>query len=183
MNLQLNISDIPMILSIGCTVFLILQFIIIISLSVSLSKMKKRLKSFLPSDKKMDIENMLVEYSKNSKEVLDREENMLNLINITKENLEKSILETSNKIDDINIRMKKVVQKVSIIRYNPFKELGGDLCYAIALLDEENNGLVINSIYARDACYSYAKEITNGQSLVHKLSEEERQAVDIAMKK
>lgn len=182
-SVQLDMSDIQFILVVGCVCFLILQFIIIICLAVSLSKTRKRVEAFLPSNKDLDIEGMLVEYNQNSKEILEREQNMLELIKNTKEEL-KAGIEASNKLIYLtNEKLKNAVQKVSIIRYNPFEEVGGDLCYAIALLDEQNNGIVINSIYSREACYSYAKQIINGESPMHKLSEEEKQAIEQAMNK
>lgn len=161
----------------------IIQFIFIICLIVSLSKVKKRLKKFLPSDKNMDIENMLVTYNKNVKEVLLKEQEILDKIENNRQSLSNDIESTNKLIYLTNEKLKNAVQKVSIVRYNPFDEVGGDLCYAIALLDEYNNGIVINSIYSREACYSYAKEIINGESPKHKLAKEEIEALNIAMNK
>ena len=161
----------------------VIQFIFIICLIVSLSKVKKRLKKFLPSDKNMDIENMLVTYNKNVKEVLLKEQEILDKIENNKQSLSNDIESTNKLIYLTNEKLKNAVQKVSIVRYNPFDEVGGDLCYAIALLDEYNNGIVINSIYSREACYSYAKEIINGESPKHKLAKEEIEALNIAMNK
>ncbi len=161
----------------------VIQFIFIICLIVSLSKVKKRLKKFLPSDKNMDIENMLVTYNKNVKEVLLKEQEILDKIENNRQSLSNDIESTNKLIYLTNEKLKNAVQKVSIVRYNPFDEVGGDLCYAIALLDEYNNGIVINSIYSREACYSYAKEIINGESPKHKLAKEEIEALNIAMNK
>lgn len=161
----------------------VIQFIFIIYLIVSLSKVKKRLKKFLPSDKNMDIENMLVTYNKNVKEVLLKEQEILDKIENNRQSLSNDIESTNKLIYLTNEKLKNAVQKVSIVRYNPFDEVGGDLCYAIALLDEYNNGIVINSIYSREACYSYAKEIINGESPKHKLAKEEIEALNIAMNK
>lgn len=161
----------------------IVQFIFIICLIISLSKVKKRLKNFLPSNKNMDMEDMLVTYNKNVKEVLLKEQEILDKIESNRQSLSNEIESTNKLIYLTNKKLKNAVQKVSIIRYNPFDEVGGDLCYAIALLDESNNGIVINSIYSREACYSYAKEIINGESPKHKLAKEEIEALNIAMNK
>lgn len=175
--LNLNLTNIILI----C--LLILQFIFIICLMTSVSKLKKRLKKFLPEDKNMDIENMLVSYNENVKDVLLTQQETLDKIENNKQSLAKDIEATNKLIYLTNEKLKNAVQKVSIVRYNPFDEVGGDLCYAIALLDERNNGVIINSIYSREACYSYAKEIINGESHKHKLSQEEIEALNIAMNK
>jgi len=68
------------------------------------------------------------------------------------------------------------VQKVGVVRFNPFKEMGGDQSFAIALLDAFNNGLVISSLYAREGTRIYSKPIEAGQSK-YALSQEEKEAL------
>ena len=162
---------------------LLFFFIFLIILSVKLYKTRKHLKKFLPANKNIDIEDMLIEYNKNVKETLEKQEETLQKIENIKQSLANDIESTNKLIYLTNEKLKSAVQKVSIVRYNPFEGVGGDLCYAIALLDEYNNGLVINSIYSRDACYSYAKEIVNGQCPKHKLADEEIEALEKAMMK
>lgn len=72
------------------------------------------------------------------------------------------------------------IQKVGIVRYNAFKDTGSDLSFALALLDEKNNGVVLNGIYSREMSNIYAKPIENGKSS-YTISEEERQAIDKAI--
>lgn len=185
MNINLEFLT-PSVMFFGFMVYAIILLIFlvwIITLSVKLSKMKKRLKTFLPEDKKIDMENMLIEYNKNVKQVLALQDEILNKIEANRENLANDIENTNKLIYLTNEKLKNAVQKVAIVRYNPFEEVGGDLCYAIALLDENNNGLVINSIYSREACYSYAKEIIDGKCPKHKLANEEIEALEKAMKK
>ena len=71
------------------------------------------------------------------------------------------------------------VQKVGLIRYNAFQNVGSDLSFAIALLDRENNGVVLNGLYGSESSNIYAKPIKNGIS-TYKLSEEEEEAIKIA---
>ena len=71
------------------------------------------------------------------------------------------------------------IQKVGIIRYNAFRDVGSDLSFAIALLDKDDNGVVLNGIYGSDSSNIYAKPIKNGTSS-YQLSEEEKYAIDIA---
>lgn len=72
------------------------------------------------------------------------------------------------------------IQKVGIVRYNAFKDTGSDLSFALALLDDKNNGVILNGIYSREMSNIYAKQVTNGQT-ASKLSEEEKEAVYVAM--
>jgi len=70
----------------------------------------------------------------------------------------------------------KSIQNIGIVRFNAFKEMGGDLSYALALLDQKGNGIVISSIYGRDDARTYAKPIKAGKS-TYQLSEEEELAI------
>lgn len=83
---------------------------------------------------------------------------------------------------DINQNMKKCIQKVGIIRYSAFKDVGSDLSFAVALLDEENSGIVFNGVYSSEASNIYAKPIIKGESK-YRITEEEKQAIQIAMQK
>lgn len=71
------------------------------------------------------------------------------------------------------------IQKVGLIRYNAFQNVGSDLSFALALLDRENNGIVLNGLYGSESSNIYAKPIKNGESN-YKLSEEEIEALKIA---
>lgn len=71
------------------------------------------------------------------------------------------------------------VQKIGLVRYNAFKDVGSDLSFAIALLDRNNNGVVLNGLYGAESSNIYAKPIKNGESK-YILSQEERDAIEIA---
>ena len=71
------------------------------------------------------------------------------------------------------------IQKVGLVRYNAFRDVGSDLSFAIALLDREDNGVVLNGLYGSESSNIYAKPIKNGSSN-YQLSEEEKYALDIA---
>lgn len=73
------------------------------------------------------------------------------------------------------------VQKVGIIRFNPFSEVGGDQSFSIALLDANDDGLVITSLYTREGNRVYAKPIKQGQSQ-YPFSREEIKAIEMAKK-
>ena len=70
-------------------------------------------------------------------------------------------------------------QKMGIVKYDAFREMSGELSYAVVLLDQEQNGFVINSVYANEGNYSYIKEIVKGESQIQ-LSEEEQKALNKA---
>lgn len=73
-------------------------------------------------------------------------------------------------------------QKMGMVKYDAFREMSGELSYAVALLDQEENGLIINSVYANEGSYSYIKEIKKGGSEIP-LSEEEGKALNKAKNK
>lgn len=96
--------------------------------------------------------------------------------------------EISNKNKDLESRMSylernmlQCVQKIGIVRYNAFDNVGSNLSFAIALLDGNDNGIVLNGIYSRESTSTYAKAIISGQSK-YTLSAEEIQAIDMAKK-
>lgn len=96
------------------------------------------------------------------------------------ERAEKQNGEITNTIKQINKNLEKCIQKIGIVRYNAFKDVGSDLSFTLAMLDEENDGIVLNGIYARDTSNIYAKPIENGKSS-YTLSEEEEQAIKKAI--
>ena len=91
------------------------------------------------------------------------------------------LLEENSRNHMEEIRKIKEVQnitlnKVATVKYDAFKEMGGKLSFALAMLDKENNGFVMNAIHSSDGCYTYVKEIVKGESYVV-LGEEEKEAL------
>lgn len=109
-------------------------------------------------------------------------------------NLERSILEKFNEIDAVaaitkqnrqdvkNIykKMDNNYQKVGIVKYDAFNEMGGKLSFAVTLLDGNNNGYIINAMHSREGCYNYIKEIVKGESYIE-LAEEEAESLERAI--
>ena len=83
-------------------------------------------------------------------------------------------------IDDINERLRFCIQRVGVVRYNPFEGMGGDLSFAAAILDDHHNGIVFSAIHGREASYAYAKPVIGGKS-TYSLSEEELKAIEKAI--
>src|SRR5205085_2148403 len=72
------------------------------------------------------------------------------------------------------------LQKVGVVRFNPFQDSGGDQSFAIALLDQAGTGVVISSLHGRAETRIFAKTVANGRSR-HALSDEEQQAIRTAL--
>ena len=83
-------------------------------------------------------------------------------------------------IADIRRILLTCFQKIGIVKYDAFREMGGQLSFSIALLDQEDNGFVINSVHSASSSYVYTKEIKNGQSAIE-LSGEEKEALKAAI--
>ena len=81
------------------------------------------------------------------------------------------------KIRDLQEVQKVSIQKVGVVRYNPFKDDGGNLSFSVAMLDGRDNGLVITSMHGRDQNRIYTKPIKDGGS-EFTLTAEEQQALD-----
>lgn len=96
------------------------------------------------------------------------------------EALEKSDEEKQRQLKDIFENLQEVYQKTGLVKYDAFREMSGKLSYALALLDKNDNGVMINSMYSREGCYSYVKEIIKGESYIN-LSEEEEEALKLAV--
>ena len=80
----------------------------------------------------------------------------------------------------IDLDIRNCIQKVGIYRYNAYKDTGSDLSFTLALLDEKNNGVVLNGIYSREMSNIYAKPVENGDS-PYKITEEEGEAIKRAI--
>ncbi len=89
-------------------------------------------------------------------------------------------LKNRNAIKKINEDMQMNVQKVGIVRYDAFQEMGGKLSFALTILDGNDTGCIINSMHSREGCYNYIKEIVKGESYIE-LSEEEAESLDRAI--
>lgn len=92
--------------------------------------------------------------------------------------LEEELAEEKKRLNRFMMREKKALKKIRLVKYNAFPTQGGNVSYAIALLNEENDGVVLNSIHSTDFSFSYAKEVKNGE-VKQVMSKEEK----IALKK
>ncbi len=84
------------------------------------------------------------------------------------------------KTKQIKAHSLKSIHKIGLLRFNPFREIGGDQSFSLALLDDENSGAIISSLYSREGVRIYAKSIQKGQTAKYPLTEEEKRAIAIA---
>ena len=82
------------------------------------------------------------------------------------------VRENEKQVNDISEKMKTHYQKVGIVKYDAFHEMGGELSFALTMLDENNNGWIFNAMHSREGCYTYIKEVVNGESYIELSSEE-----------
>lgn len=147
----------------GLIVAVILLFILCIILFLKVAREKKRYDIFMGTGRRPDynLEMKIDAYFETAKAIEQEYGKLLDMVT------------------DMDAIMSENIQKVGIIRYNPFDEMGGNLCFALALLDAKDNGVVLNSIHSRTGSFTYAKPIEMGVS-TYVLSTEELQAVEMA---
>lgn len=74
------------------------------------------------------------------------------------------------------------IQKIGLLRFNPFNDTGGDQSFILVLTDAQDTGVVISSFYSRSGARWYAKRVDKGKGVEHELSEEEKKALSQAEK-
>jgi len=141
----------------------IILFIAFIAIVVKLSNVQKKYKIFL---------NKLG----NGKDIYEDLDNYMYRV----ERVERQNAEVITGLKILQQDLSKCIQKVGIVRYSAFKDTGSDLSFALALLDEDNNGVVLNGIYSREMSNIYAKPVEKGIA-TYAVSEEEKQAIDKAV--
>lgn len=142
------------------TIILLIGFLVVL---ISNIKLNNRYKNFM---KKLGNGKNLEEDLENFMYKVDR--------------VEKQNAEITNFCKNLDEDISKCIQKIGIVRYSAFKDTGSDLSFAVALLDEKNNGVVFNGIYSREMSNIYAKPVENGNSK-YTLSNEEIEAIEKAI--
>lgn len=85
-----------------------------------------------------------------------------------------------SKIEKLEGQMNVTFQKIGLVKYDAFNEMGGKLSFSLALLNEKDDGFIINAMHSREGCYTYIKEIIAGKSVMV-LASEEKEALDMAL--
>ena len=96
---------------------------------------------------------------------------------------QKELARVLEEIGSLREEAKLSIQKVGLVRFNPFADTGGDQSFALALLDGKDSGIVVTSLYSRNGVRWYVKTIRKGKGIEHELSKEEAEAVKKTLKK
>lgn len=147
----------------GLAGFVVILLIILLVNAVQIHKLKKKYKMFMDGKNAKTLEES----------IMSRMDQMDYLISSNKKN--------ENDIQTIYKNIKSTFQKVGLVKYDAFQEMGGKLSFSLALLNETNDGFIINAMHSREGCYTYIKEIIDGNSVIT-LADEEKEALDMAMR-
>ena len=149
-------------LFIGAFAAIVLLLIIVIILCINLGRLSKKYKKFMGG--------------KNAKSL---EKDIMGLYEDNR--LIKASMDKNRKdVENLYRKLEGTFQKIGIVKYDAFDQMGGQLSFSLALLDENDNGFILNSVHSAEGCYSYTKEIKNGLCDIS-LGDEEKKALDIAM--
>lgn len=153
-------TDTFLLIMVAIMLILLIGFIVMVT---KFSKLNKKYKNFMQK----------LGNGKNLEE--DLETYMYRVNKVEQQNAQ-----IENQIKNIDNNVLKCIQKVGMVRYNAFENTGSNLSFALALLDKNNSGIVLNGIYSREMSNIYAKPVENGKS-TYTFSEEETQAIQKAM--
>lgn len=143
-------------------ILMIIMYLLMINLFYNLSYMKKRYKKMMTGVDGANLERMMIGCIDDTKAVADENEKI------------------KTEIEAIKALLQQAITRVAVVRFRAFEDMGSDLSYAVAMLDSDNNGVVLSSIFAREDSRSYVKPITAGKSS-YSLTEEEEEALGQAM--
>ena len=154
----------PGIIIIAMFLLIVVLFFWIVSVHMKYSRLRVSYLSFMRGKDGKSLEES----------ILDRLEEL--------DELSEATMKNRAEIRKINEKMLSDFQKVGILKYDAFHEMGGKLSFALTLLDGNNSGYIINSVHSREGCYNYIKEIVNGESYIE-LSEEEMESLQKAIER
>jgi hypothetical protein len=129
---------------------------------IKIGKLKKDNEALFSGKNGTSLEDEIIKQTKDLKE-LDKEI--------------QELFEISNSIHNV---AQKGIHKVGLVRFNPFKEIGGDQSFALALLNGKKTGVVLSSLHTREGTRVYAKPVDQGKSKKYQLTEEEMKAISNA---
>lgn len=149
-------------LFLGIIVVILILVVLLIRQTIKINQLKERIEKFMKGKEGMSLEQDIVALFEDNK-----------FLKISSEKNRKDIQELYQKAE-------KAYQRKGLVKYDAFNQMGGQLSFSLCLLDEKNNGFIINSVHSTDGCYSYTKEIKNGISNIP-LGKEEEEALSIAI--
>lgn len=143
-------------------VLVLILIVVFLNVSLALHRLNRKYTMFMKGADGQSLERM---FSQKMKEF---------------ERLARANEDNSLELRQMKSVLKKTPTKYGIVKYDAFDDVGGKLSFALAMLDAENTGFILNAIHSRDNCFFYIKEIVNGESYTLLSSEETdalRQAV------
>ena len=158
--LKSNMEFVLIGLSVAILILLILLLITIINLA-QIRKLKKKYEKFMTGNDAQTLEDTIA--------------NHLNEI----DGLISSNDANNKNIAQLTNQIQFAFQKVGLVKYDAFQEMGGKLSFSLCLLNEKEDGFIINAMHSREGCYTYIKEIIAGKCVII-LSDEEKEALDMA---
>ncbi|MBQ7677752.1 MAG: DUF4446 family protein [Lachnospiraceae bacterium] len=147
---------------IGLAALVVILLIIMIVDGVKLSRLRKKYEAFMSGSNAKSLEDSLI----------FRLEQVDELLAANAKN--------ERNIESLFKRSKYNFQKFGLVKYDALQEMGGKLSFTLCMLDERNNGFVMNVVHSREGCYSYMKEIIDANAVVT-LAAEEEQALEQAL--
>lgn len=144
----------------GLAGVVIILLILIITNMVQIGKLKKRYKVFMSGKTAKSLEDTIIKR-------LDEVDELVAANSSIKKNIE-----------ELFANMKCSYQKVGLVKYDAFNEMGGKLSFSLAMLNGKDDGFVLNAVHSREGCYTYIKEIVGGNSIIV-LADEEQEALNI----
>ena len=145
----------------GLAGFALIVFILYLINIIQMHKLKKNYKIFMSGKNAKTLEDTIKE----------RFEQVDTLISENEQN--------EKDIEILSKAMNTTYQKMGLVKYDAFNEMGGKLSFSLAMLNAKEDGFIINAMHTREGCYTYIKEIVDGNSIIV-LSEEEQEALNMA---
>lgn len=161
-NILANMGIDPLYLIVLLFLIQILLFVLLINVNMKYTRLKTSYASFMRGKDGKTLESS----------VLDRFDIIDEIAEMAKQN--RAGIRELRKLEQNNY------QKVGIVKYDAFHEMGGNLSFALTMLDSNNNGWILNAMHSREGCYTYIKEVVNGQSYIE-LAEEEKESLERAV--
>lgn len=163
-NIIARISNLQVYIMIILFIAVVVLFIMVIIAFKSLNRLESRYRKFMRGVDNKNLEELIIGYLDKVDKVEENSNNMRELYKA------------------LDSRLKGCVQKVSMVRYRAFEDVGSDLSFSISLLDQNNDGVIITGIYGRNESTTYAKPVDMGISR-YDLSEEEKQVLQNCINK
>lgn len=146
-------------------ILIVLAIVLIVSIIMTNIKVKRLIKKYDLFMRGKDTESLEDSIMKQIKDIAE---------------LKSADKKKDKSIKELQENMMLAYQKIGVVKYDAFKEMGGKLSFSLVLLDKRNTGFVMNSMHSREGCYTYIKEVIEGKTFIA-LGDEEKEALNMAI--